>query len=66
MRSKDGQRLYADDAMFALSDALSRGLSIASAIAEARNGRGSARRRRGLRAGGQGYLFVLPNTPEEA
>ena len=35
-RSADGQRLYADDAMLALRDALSCELSIAAAIGRAR------------------------------
>ena len=35
-RYADGQRLYADDAMFALRDALSCELSIAAAIRRAR------------------------------
>lgn len=36
VRSADGQWLYADEAMIALRDALSRELSVASAITEAR------------------------------
>lgn len=36
VRSADGQWLYADEAMIALRDALSRDLSIASAITRAR------------------------------
>ena len=35
-RSADGQRLYADEAMLALHDALSRELSITAAISQAR------------------------------
>ena len=35
-RSADGQRLYSDDAMLALRDALSRELSIPAAIRRAR------------------------------
>jgi DNA-binding transcriptional MerR regulator len=36
VRSADGQRLYAEEAMIALRDTLSRELSIASAITKAR------------------------------
>jgi DNA-binding transcriptional MerR regulator len=44
-RAADGQRLYPDEVMIALRDALSRKLSIASAITEARRvGRHPARR----------------------
>jgi DNA-binding transcriptional MerR regulator len=35
-RTNDGQRLYADEAMMALHDALGRELSIAAAISHAR------------------------------
>jgi DNA-binding transcriptional MerR regulator len=44
-RAADGQRLYSDEVMIALRDALSRKLSIASAITEARQiGKHPARR----------------------
>ncbi len=59
--SGDGQRLYPDEMMIALSDALTRGLSIASAITEARRVQ-----RRGGRIGARGELGRPLEDPEEA
>jgi hypothetical protein len=58
MRSTDGQSQYPDEVMLALHDALSRELSIPSAIRQARH----IQRRPGARGRGRSRLA----TPEEA
>ena len=61
VRSGDGQRLYPDEMMIALSHAISRGLSIASAITEARGAQ-----RQGGPIGARGRLARPLDGPQEA
>ena len=61
MRSGDGQRLYPEEMVIALRDALSRELSIAAAITQARR-----RRRPGEPDGGRGRFGGRHHNPEEA
>jgi hypothetical protein len=63
--SADGQRLYPDEMMIALRDALGRELSIASAITEARRVQSIRPRWRG-RTRARGRLARRPETSEEA
>ncbi len=58
MRSTDGQSQYPDEVMLALHDALSRGLSIPSAIRQAR--------RRQRRPGVRGHNGSQLRSPREA
>jgi hypothetical protein len=64
-RAADGQRLYRDETMIALHDALNRELSIASAITEARRAQSNRRRRRHLTRP-LGLFTRRPGSPDEA
>lgn len=64
-RDADGQRLYSEEMMIALRDALSRELSIASAITEARRAHSPRWRPRDLTRP-RGRFPRSPGTPEEA
>jgi DNA-binding transcriptional MerR regulator len=62
----DGQRLYPKDMMVELRDALSRGLSIASAITEARRTQPEREATTEVRADLRHRVFALLENPEEA
>jgi DNA-binding transcriptional MerR regulator len=64
-RSTDGQRRYSEEMMVALRDALCRGLSIASAITEARRTQPAHRVTRNGEANlGDRFVTLLENTEE--